>query len=467
MSRDHQTPDATALAALIRSGEISPREVVEDAIARIEKHNPALNAVIATRFEAALAEVDAGLPDGPLQGVPVLIKDLNMDVAGLPSTRGSRLFADQVPDRDSELVARYKRAGMVVLGTTNSPEFGLNASTEPQLHGPTRNPRDHTRSPGGSSGGSAAAVAAGLVPVAHASDGGGSIRIPASMNGLFGLKPSRGRVTTAPAPTTLSSVMSVHHALTTTVRDSALLLDIASVRVPGTAIGVPAPDGSFVVQASRPPRPLRIALPAALEAFPTDPEVQRVVDAAAALCASLGHTVVPVPAFHDPAAVGARCAPLMGVDVATSVQDRLAALGRDLSEDDVEPFTRALLGRYSSLGATDLVRAQRAAQQIGWEVGALFRSYDVILTPTLAGRVPALGLLDTTDPEAMYEHAARFSAWTNVFNATGMPAMSVPLGTDGDGLPIGVQFAADLGEEGMLLSLAGQLEAATPWARNI
>ncbi|MGH3353014.1 MAG: amidase [Nocardioides sp.] len=456
-----QPPDAIGLAELIRKRELSPREAVEDAIARIEKHNPSLNAVIATRFEEALADVDAGLPDGPLHGVPVLIKDLNMDVAGLPSSRGSRLFADHVPECDSELVARYKRAGMVVLGTTNSPEFGLNASTEPQLHGPTGNPRDLTRSPGGSSGGSGAAVAAGLVPVAHASDGGGSIRIPASMNGLFGLKPSRGRVTPAPAPSTLSGPSSVHHALTTTVRDSALLLDIGSVRVAGTAIGVPA-------LTSRPPRPLRIGLTTAFTDGPeTDPEVVAAVEDAAHLCASLGHIVVPVDAPWAPGAASAQTAPLMGVTFTTAVQDRLAELGRDLREDDLEPFTHLLFEHYSSLPATELSRALSAAQRIGWQVGAGFDQYDVLLTPTLARRVPALGLLDTTRPATIYEHGSVFSAWTSVFNATGMPAMSVPLGTDSDGLPIGVQFAADLGQERLLLALAAQLEEAAPWTRTV
>lgn len=226
--------DAVATAAAIADGETSVRAVIEAAIARIENRNGELNAVIHTRFAEALAEVDAGLPDGPLRGVPVLVKDLGTEVAGLPASGGSRLFAEDIATRDSELVKRYRRAGMVVLGTTNTPELGLNASTEPALYGPTRNPWSHAHSPGGSSGGSAAAVSAGLVPVAHASDGGGSIRIPSAACGLFGLKPSRGRVSPAPRPTTLSGLVSAHHAVTTTVRDSALLLDIAAGRLPGT-----------------------------------------------------------------------------------------------------------------------------------------------------------------------------------------------------------------------------------------
>mgnify|MGYP003345838871 FL=1 len=228
-------PDAIATAAAIRSGETSAREVVEESIRRIEKLDPQLNAMVGTRYDEALAEVDAGLPDGPLTGVPVVIKSLAADVAGLPTTGGSRLFADDVKAEDSELVRRYKAAGMVVLGTTNTPELGKNGSTEPVLHGACHNPWSLDHSTGGSSGGSAAAVAAGLVPVAHGNDGGGSIRIPAAACGLFGLKPSRGLIPGAPYPSTLAGPTSVHGALTTTVRDTALLLDVSAGRVPGQA----------------------------------------------------------------------------------------------------------------------------------------------------------------------------------------------------------------------------------------
>ncbi|WP_235736376.1 amidase [Nocardioides alcanivorans] len=459
--------DAVGMAELVRNGEVSARELVETSIARIEEENPRLNAVIATRFEEALAEVDAGLPDGPLTGVPVLIKDLSMQVGGLPNTNGSRLFADNVAERDAELVARYKRAGMVVLGMTNSPEFGLSPSTEPLLHGPSRNPRNVDRSTGGSSGGSAAAVASGMVPVAHASDGGGSIRIPAAMNGLVGLKPSRGRVTPYPRPSTLSGPASVHHVVATSVRDSALMLDISSVRVPGTVIGVPEPGVSFAASAATAPRPLRIGLITSLGEgnVATQADILGVVEATAKLCESLGHTVVPVAAPYDAAALAAEAAPLMGVSFAVSVEERLTALGREIADDDLEPFSRILFEHYAALPATTLAAALAASQRVGWEVGALFTKYDVLLTPTLALSPPELGLLDTTNPEVMYTTAGKYAGWTAVFNATGMPAISLPLGTDELGLPVGVQFAADLGQEALLLSLAGQLEAAQPWQR--
>ncbi|HEX2893710.1 MAG TPA: amidase family protein [Marmoricola sp.] len=464
MTRPETVRDAVATAAAIRAGELSAREVVEEAIGRIEALDGALNAVVGRRFEAALAEVDAGLPVGPLTGVPFLVKDLGTEVAGLPATGGSRLFADVVPTRDSELVRRYQQAGLVVLGTTNTPELGLNASTESQLHGPARNPHDHARSTGGSSGGSAAAVASGMVPAAHATDGGGSIRIPASMCGLVGLKPSRGRTTGSPDPGTLAAPVSVPHAVTTTVRDSALLLDVIAGPLPGEAYAAPAPAGSFLDATRREPGRLRIGLATrARNGVDVDPACLDAVLATAKLCEELGHHVEEMTPAFDPVDVGATSGVLMGADLVVTVDDRLAALGRGLRPDDVEPFTHVLLDHYRTLSGSDVHRALRRAQEIGWEVGTAFTTYDVLLTPTLAQPTPPLGLLDTTRPETMYEHGSTYSAWTSVFNVTGMPAISLPLGADATGLPLGVQFAADLGQEALLISLATQVEHAAPW----
>jgi amidase len=460
------TGDAVATAAAIRAGEVSAREVVERAIARIEQRNPELNAVVHERYDAALAEVDAGLPDGPLRGVPMLVKDLNADVAGLPSTRGSRLWADAVATRDSELVARYRRAGMVVLGTTNTPELGKNASTESVLFGPARNPWRHDRSPGGSSGGSAAAVAAGLVPVAHGNDGGGSIRIPASMCGLFGLKPSRGRISAAPYASSLASPVSVHHALTTTVRDSALLLDIASGPVPGDAYGAAGnPDGgSFLDQVGRDPGRLRIGWSTTLPGgMPTHPDVAAAVDRARDVCERLGHQLVEVTFDHDPGAVAAASGAIMGAALVADVDARLAELGRPLADDDLEPFTRVMLDHYRTVPAAELARALQTAQETGWRIGRMLRDVDVLLTPVVSQPAPPLGTLDTTRPEVMYELGTVYSVYTSLFNVTGQPAMSVPFGTDTTGVPVGAQFAADLGQEALLLRLAAQLEAAAPW----
>jgi amidase len=456
--------DAIGTAELIRNGELSAREVVEEAIRRIEKHDHALNAVVATRFEEALQEVDRGLPDGPLLGVPILIKDLETDVAGLPRTGGSRLFAEARAARDSEVVARYRRAGLVVLGTTNSPELGKNASTEPLLHGPTHNPWNPAHSTGGSSGGSAAAVAAGMVPVAHGTDGGGSIRIPASMCGLFGLKPSRGRVPTWPYSGALASPVTAHHALTTTVRDSGQLLDIAAGPVPGDALGAPTPDRSFLEQVGRAPGRLRIGCATTVPGdIPVHEDCRAAVERAAAACRDLGHEVTEATLDYDPGQVGAASGTIMAASLVATVDRRLGELGRKLRDDDLEPFTRMLLEHGRTITGVQVVEALRAAQEAGWRLGRQFADHDLLLLPTVAQPVPLLGTLNTTRPESIYEHGTTYSVCTSVFNVTGLPAMSVPFGTDRGGLPVGAQFAADLGGEGLLLRLAGQLEQAAPW----
>jgi amidase len=455
--------DATAVAAAVRTGELSARESVALAIERIEA-DPEINALVGSRFDEALAEVDAGLPDGPLTGVPTLVKPLGTDVAGLPTTRGCRLFAEKVPAVDSESVRRYRAAGMVVLGTSNTPEFGLNASTEPALHGPTRNPWRRTHSPGGSSGGAAAAVAAGMVPVAHATDGGGSIRIPASMCGLFGLKPSRGRISPAPHPATLAGVTSVQHAVTRSVRDSALLLDVAAGPRRGDAYGIPAPAESFSAAVDTDPGRLRVGLMTRLPHGPeTHPDCVAAAEHGASLLESLGHVVVPMEPVWDSAHVQSTSGVLMGTAFAVAVEDRLAELGRDLEDDDLEPFSRVLFEHYRSAGAAELVRASQQAQLIGWEVGRLFDEVDVLLTPTLCQPTPELGHLDVQRPELMYERATQFSSWTTTFNVTGMPAMSLPLAVDSTGLPLGVHVVADYAREALLLALAGQVERAAPW----
>lgn len=457
--------DGVGIADAVAAGEMSAREVVEQSIARIEQHNATLNAVVAERFAQALDEVDRGLPDGPLRGVPTLVKDLGMHVAGLPTTRGSRLWADDVSPADSELVARYRRAGMVVLGMTNSPELGKNASTEPLLHGPTRNPWSPTHSPGGSSGGSAAAVSSGMVPVAHGNDGGGSIRIPASMCGLFGLKPSRGRVTAAPETGVLAYPLGINHALTHSVRDSALLLDIAAVPVPGSAVGAPTPQGSFTAQLRHDPGRLRIGLVTRrTDGGEVSPEVITAVRSMAKLCEELGHVVDEVEIPDDHEATMASFGTLMGVTLLAQVDHRLAELGRDLREDDLEPFTRTMYDYYrGSLGATDYYDALCGVQATGWRVGRAFADHDLLLTPTIALPVPELGVLDTSKPEVMWTRAADYSAFTGLFNITGMPAMSVPHGVDAHGLPLGAHFVADFGREDVLLSLAARLEEAAPW----
>lgn len=460
--------DALALAADIASGATTAAEVLEDAIARIEALDPQLNAMVATRFDAARAEVEAGLPDGPLRGVPIVIKALGTDVAGLPAADGSRLFADVVADVDSTVVQRYKAAGMVVLGTTNVPEMGKTTTTESLLHGPCRNPWDTAHSTGGSSGGSAAAVASGMVPVAHGTDGGGSIRIPAAMCGLVGLKPSRGRVPTWPHPDALSSPLSYHHALTTTVRDSAALLDAVAGHRPGDAYGAPTPPRPFLDEVGTDPGRLRVGmLRVAPGPFPTDPACTATVDRTAALLGELGHEVREVELGLDVMEVMSAVGAIMGAQLRATVDARLAVLGRELDDDDIEPWTKVILDNAMTHSAPDVARALQTAHRTGWRVAEQFGQdgVDVLMLATLPTTTPELGYLDVTDPESMWTRSSAFSVCTSMFNLSGQPAISLPLGADDRGLPVGVQLVADYAREDLPLRLAGQLEAAAPWQR--
>jgi amidase len=384
-------------------------------------------------------------------------------VAGLPTSRGSRLFADDVATTDSLAVARARAAGVIVLGMTNTPELGKNGSTEPVAHGPTRNPHDLTRSAGGSSGGSAAAVAAGMVPVAHGNDGGGSIRIPASACGLFGLKPSRGRVPSLPALDAFAYPVSCTHALTRTVRDSAALLDAVSAPAPGDAYRAPAAPGPFLDEVGADPGRLRIGLTTTTaRGDAADADCADAVARIAAVCEGLGHEVADATFAYDVEAANAALAGIMAVNVADAIGTRLAALGRELRDDDVEPFTQILYERGRSMTGLDVIDALHAMESVGREIAPFFGEHDVLLTPTLPIRVPELGWVDTTRPETMVR-ASAFSAFTGIFNTTGQPAMSVPAGTDANGLPVGVQFVGRLGDEGRLLRLAAALEVAAPW----
>lgn len=456
--------DAVGLAAAIRAGETDAREVLESAIALIEQLNPVLNAVVHDRFDAAREEVAAGLPDGPLSGVPVLVKSLGADVSGLPTTRGSRLWAEDVKHRDSALVRRYRAAGMVVLGVTNTPELGLSADTAPALHGATHNPWRHGFSPGGSSGGSAAAVAAGMVPVAHASDGGGSIRIPAAMCGLVGFKPSRGRVSPAPYASGLANPTTVQHAVTRTVRDSATLLDVAAGIEVGDPYGFARCEGEFTAAATTSPRPLRVGLLTRLRNGPeTDPACVAAAQRLAEVCARQGHQVQELDATWDSRATAAASGTVMGMALVHEVDVRTAELGRSLEEDDLEPFTRMLLQHYRSCSAGDAAAALAGFVATGRAVGRLFADVDVLLTPTVATTAPAHGFLDTARPETLWERGPLLSGWTSPFNVTGMPAVSVPAGSDETGMPIGAQLVAPLGEDALLISLAAQIEDAAPW----
>ncbi|WAP52157.1 amidase [Arthrobacter sp. ATA002] len=369
---------------------------------------------------------------------------------------------------DSTVVQRYKAAGMVVLGMTNAPEFGKTTTTEPLLYGACHNPWNTEYSTGGSSGGSAASVASGMVPVAHGTDGGGSIRIPAAMCGLVGLKPSRGRVPAWPNPIALASPVTYHHALTTTVRDSAALLDAVAGHHPGDSFGAPTPPRPFLEEVGADAGRLRIGLiRIAPGPFPTDAACTAAVDRAAALLTDLGHEVREIELGLDMMEVLAAGGTIMAAETQAQINDRLAALGRELADDDIEPWSRATLDSARNNAASDLAKALQTAQRTGWRVAEQFGpdGVDVILLPTRAQTTPKLGYLDVRDPETMGPRTSRFAVCTNMFNLSGQPAISLPIGTDDNGMPVGVQLMADLAREDLLLRLAGQLEAAAPWQR--
>jgi len=460
------THDAVGLAGLVRDGQVAPRELLDAVATRIETRDPHVRAVVANRVDEARAEIEAGLPDGPLRGVPFMLKDLGCDIAGLPSTEGSRLFADAVAADDGILATRYRRAGLVLVGKTSTPEFGKNSSTESVLHGRTANPWNLAHSSGGSSGGSSAAVAAGIVPAAHANDGGGSTRIPASYCGLVGLKPTRGRVPDDRGRSAFGYPFAVAHALTRTVRDSAALLDAVSGPLPGDAYASPAgpAEGSFLAALGRVTARLRIAVAwEAPNGTVAHPAAVRAVERTAATLSGLGHHVEAGGPVWDMAAAARASAVIMAAAVRMKIQDRLAALGRTDAGDDIEPFTRYIQEATANLHASDLARALRTAELTGRQVAPFFERFDVWLTPTVAIAPPPLGLLDTTDPAAMARHAPSTVAFTQVFNVTGAPAVSVPAGFDEAGLPVGVQLAGRFGAEADLLGVAAELERAAPW----
>ena len=464
---DYLARDAVGLAALVAAGEVSPGELLDAAIARMEAVNPKINAVILDLADQARAAIAAGLPAGPLRGVPYLIKDISTQMKGVQTLAGSALMKATPPAAaDSALVAAYRRAGLVLFGKTNTPEFGLAPVTEPVLFGPSRNPWNLDRTPGGSSGGAAAAVAAGIVPAAQASDGGGSIRIPAACCGLFGLKPSRGRVSMAPAGEGWGG-LSVIHAVSRSVRDSAVLLDIACRPQPGDPYFLPPPATPFAQEVERDPGRLRIAFNRGtmLTGQPSS-DVSFAVDAAARLCASLGHEVVetPVPLDFQQAAMAGGV--LVAVTIAGLVDTEAERRGKPVTEDELEALSWVLYQQGRSHSAYDYSRALQAVHRFGRAMGAFMQDYDVLITSTLGTLPPPIGHLDTTshDRAAYYAAFAAYMPNTQAANHSGQPAMNVPLAWTDDGLPAGVQFSAATGNEALLLRLAGQLEAAAPWA---
>lgn len=466
--------DLISQGELVRLGQVTPMELVEAAIARIESTDPLVNAIVARTYEEARErarsmagisrEASAHLRLSPVAGTPFLIKDLGAPMAGVPETAGCRAQRDNRPAQDSSLVRRYRDAGLIILGRTNTPEFGNHSTTEPLLFGPTRNPWDPSLTTGGSSGGSAAAVASRMVPAAHGGDGAGSLRIPASCCGVFGLKPTRGRVSPAPYSEKIGG-LSVRHAITLSVRDSAALLDIASGREPGDFYPPQSPE-RFADEVGRDPGRLRIAWTAKP---PLDVSVDRecvaAVNAAAELLGELGHEVEEAaPDFDGDVLVE----PLATVWAVRNLEDAIAlekSLGRRLEPDDLEVTTWELVEYGRSRTALDLAEAAARMAAEARSIGAFFERYDAWITPTLGRQPTPLGVLNQSQGGAVawWRFDFAFNPWNPIANITGQPAMSVPLHWTSDGIPIGVLVTGRLGQEGTLFRLGGQLEAARPW----
>jgi amidase len=459
--------DAMAQAELVRTRQVKPIELVEAAIQRIERFNPAINAVITPTYEEARYLAEAGPPDGLFRGVPFLLKDLGAPYAGVRATSGSRYLRDFVPRDDSELVKRYKRAGLITLGKTNTPEFGLYPVTEPALFGPARNPWDLSRTPGGSSGGSAAAVAARFVAVAHGNDGGGSIRIPASCCGLFGLKPSRGRM---PSTYALTSFLGVSHVLSVSVRDSAALLDATASQIPGAPYVLSPPERSFLEETRIDPGSLRIGFSTrSVTGDPFHADCIAAVKDAAQLCEDLGHEVVEAAPKIDGERFVTAFDTVWFAQHAANLEATITARGRPLAVDDIEPLTRAIYETGKLTNAMQYLSAMDAFSSFTSAAAVLFKEVDVWLTPTAGMPPPEIGYLDISKeaPERLERKAYELVPVTPLFNLTGQPAMSVPLYWNADALPIGVHFAARPGDEATLLRLAAQLEQARPWADRV
>jgi amidase len=468
LATDTQWMDAVDQAALVRRGDVSAAELLEAAIERIESIDPHLNAVIIRWFDDARDAAEQ-LPDGPFRGVPFLLKDLWAHYAGQPLTNGCQALKDARPlsPTDTTLVARFRLTGLNIAGRTNSPEFGSLPTTEPSAWGATRNPWSLGHSPGGSSGGSAAAVAAGMVPFAHASDGGGSIRIPASCCGLVGLKPSQGRITLGPFRD--ESNLGVELCVSRTVRDTAALLD--AVRGPGIGDTViaPPPQRPYIAELGADPGRLRIGL---LDTHPfgeaVHEECRDAARAAAALLESLGHHVEHgFPAALSNRDFGRRFSALWSTNMGVAVQRIETQLGRPLTDDDVElvnraqvAFARNVSGVDYALSLASMVDFRREVQQ-WWADG-----WDLLLTPTLAEPPAELGTFanDPDNPMAPMIRAAAYVPFTPPFNTSGQPAINLPLHQSSSGLPIGIQLVAAYGREDVLLRVAAQLEAAQPWA---
>ena len=461
--------DATALADLVRRGELSPGDLVEAAIARIEAVNPQLDAVIRTRFDHARLEAAGGLPDGPFRGVPVLFKDLGCQVAGEVTAFGLGPLRDLAWPVTSYLAEQFRAAGFVSLGRTNVPELGTTVTTEPRSFPPARNPWQPGHSAGGSSGGSAAAVASGMVPVAHASDGGGSIRIPASECGLVGLKPTRGRVSHGPLTGEAWAGGVIDGAVTRTVRDAAGVLDVISARMPGEPYYAPPLPGPLGLQVGADPGRLRIGVldRPGRENYLDDPQCRAAGAGAARLLESLGHHVdESAPAAMFEPEFARHFNSVIAADAEATFQAFEAMLGRPIGEEEIEPRNAGYRRAGQALGAAAYLQCRGWIGRWSRRMARWWVDHDLLVTPTLGGSPPELGWFTAAGPRSEGRRIASFIPYTAQFNMTGQPAVSLPLHWTPGGLPVGVQLVAAYGREDVLIRVASQLEQAAPWAHR-
>jgi amidase len=467
--REYASYDGLGLAELVAKGEVKASELVEEAIARIEKHNPTLNAVIHKTYE--MARKSAGDPpkpgrEGMFQGVPFLLKDILGDCKGVPTTSACRFFTGLTAPFDSELVVRYKRAGFIPLGKTNAPELGILPTTEPLLYGPSRNPWNTLHSTGGSSGGSASAVAAGIVPIAHANDGGGSIRIPAACCGLVGLKPTRARNPLGPMFGDLMNGLVAEHVVTRTVRDSAAVLDCTAGPDVGDPYWAPPPERPYLEEISRDPGRLRLAYwSKTFRGEPIHPDCAAGVKKAAELCADLGHRVEEASPAVDIDRIDEAFTMLFAANCTANINVMALVTGRKPSAEFFEPLTWALYERGKDVGGAQCQISVGSLHAASRQIAAFFEEYDAWLSPTLGTPPVKLGTIDPSeaDLEKSLEPVLSYVPYTYVFNATGQPAVSLPLHSNDSGLPIGVHLVGRFGDEGLLYRLSAQLEKSCPW----
>ena len=460
--------DALGLAELVRTKQISSIELLEVAIALTEKLDPKLNAVPIKHFELARENLKNNTDSGIFNGVPFLLKDLNNYLKGTVTSGGSKVLENITADHTSELVKRTLDSGLNIFGKTNSPELGLTVTTEPVLYGPTRNPWDLDRSSGGSSGGASSAVAAGIIPMAQASDGGGSIRIPASCCGLFGLKPTRARTPLGPVSLEGWGGQSIFHCVSVSVRDSAALLDVTSGPEKGAPYRSAYQEKSFLEQINIEPGNLKIGY---LEdsSISVDEDVKEVMNSTIDLCQKLGHSVESTKINFSSEEISLAIITIISSNVSYAVKSQSDQTGREVSNEYFENVTLQMAENGNNFSASDYVNAIKINHRLGQELEKMFDQYDVLLSPVLASPPVKIGTIDmnTNDMKTYVERLTKYSPFTGIFNQSGQPSMSVPLFRTKDNLPVGSMFSAAFGNENLLFSLAGQLEQAQPWVKSL